>query len=263
MAHDIRIITETELRRGLFLDLASIDVIEQAFAALARGIVTMPPIVSMELHSRNAEVGAKMAFIEGFDISALKVSTGFYDNPARGIPSLGGMVTAMSAHDGRVAVVFLDNGYLTDLRTAAAGAVAARHLAPPQVTPAVVNTTPATAPLIQPEHLHPGLHITATGAAVPEKTEIAPACLDAADLCVADSAAQVALRSELRAARAAGLWSETDPTELGAIVTGQIPERRSADEITIADLTGTGAQDTAIAAHALAAFPHAGQKITT
>jgi ornithine cyclodeaminase len=70
------------------------------------------------------------------------------------------------------------------------------------------------------------------------------------------------LRSELRAARAAGLWSETDPTELGAIVTGQIPERRSADEITIADLTGTGAQDTAIAAHALAAFPHAGQKIT-
>ena len=328
MAHDIRVITETELRRGLPLDLACIDVIEQAFAALARGIVTMPPIVSMELHSRNAEVDAKMAFIEGFDIFALKVSTGFYDNPARGMPSLGGMVTAMSTHDGRVEVVFLDNGYLTDLRTAAAGAVAARHLAPPQITTAgvigtglqarlqikaahlvrpfssvlvwgrdlekaescaenivrslgvnaqvapdvaslvarsqlVVTTTPATAPLIRPEHLHPGLHITAMGSDAPEKTELAPGCLDAADLYVADSAAQVALRGELRAARAAGLWTAKDPTELGSIVTGQIQGRTDPDQITIADLTGTGAQDTAIAAHALVALPDAGQKITT
>jgi ornithine cyclodeaminase len=41
--------------------------------------------------------------------------------------------------------------------------------------------------------------------------------------------------------------------ELGEIVAGLKPGRRSADEITICDLTGTGAQDTAIAVHAMQA----------
>ena len=56
-------------------------------------------------------------------------------------------------------------------------------------------------------------------------------------------------------ALAAGTAPEPAATaELGQIIAGQRPGRRSPDQITIADLTGTGVQDTAIATHALAAF---------
>ncbi|MFN3614480.1 MAG: cyclodeaminase [Rubrimonas sp.] len=138
MAHDIRIVTEAELRAVLSLDDALIDVIENAFAALAAGGVVMPPVLSMDLPEVNGEVDVKTAFIPGIDSFAIKVSPGFFDNPRLGLPSLNGLMILLSARTGLVEAVFLDNGYLTDLRTAAAGAVAARHLAPSRVETAGV-----------------------------------------------------------------------------------------------------------------------------
>lgn len=328
MSRDVTILTETELRAAVPLDLAAVDVVEQAFVALAEGRVIMPPIMSMEMPHLNAEVDAKTAFIDGFDIFALKVSTGFFNNAQQGLPSLGGMVTALSAKDGSVQAVFLDNGYLTDLRTAAAGAVAARHLAPPEVTTAgvvgtglqarlqaraahlvrpferilvwgrnpqkaaacavelgldlgveaevctsiemlvrrsqlVITTTPSFAPLIRSEWLHPELHITAMGSDAPDKTELAPGCLKRADLYTPDSVAQVMLRGELRGALDSGDWTGDPPPELGQIITGAHPGRGHPRDITIADLTGTGAQDTAMAAHVLGVMAGAGTVIRT
>lgn len=328
MSREITVLTESQLRAALPLDLATVNVVERAFEALAQGRVIMPPIMSMELPQLNAEVDAKTAYIDGFDIFALKVSTGFFDNAAKGLPSLGGMVTAFSAMDGAVQAVFLDNGFLTDLRTAAAGAVAARLLAPAEVTTAgiigtglqarlqakaahlvrpfervlvwgrdpqkaalcaadigrdlnveaevctsrqvlvkrsqlVVTTTPSFHPLIEADWLHPELHITAMGSDAPDKVELAPGCLARADMYVADSAAQVALRGELRVAKAEGVWTAGEPAELGEVITGQAPGRRDPRQITIADLTGTGAQDTAIAAHALAVLAGQGTVIRT
>lgn len=141
MAHDISIVTEAELRRLVTLDSALVDVIEAAFAALARGGVVMPPILSMELPGANAEVDVKTAYLPGFDGFAIKVSPGFFDNPALGLPSLNGLMILFSARTGLVEALYLDNGYLTDLRTAAAGAVAARHLAPDHVeTAGIIGT---------------------------------------------------------------------------------------------------------------------------
>jgi ornithine cyclodeaminase len=141
MAHDIQIVTEAELRGVVKLDLTTVDVIERAFAALASGEVVMPPIMSMELEAMQGEVDAKTAYIPGFDSFALKVSTGFYGNAALGLPSLNGLMVLFSAKTGQVEAVLLDNGYLTDIRTAAAGAVAARHLGPEQVeTAGVIGT---------------------------------------------------------------------------------------------------------------------------
>src|SRR3546814_7599300 len=91
----------------------------------------MPPVLSMALAERHAEVDVKTAYVPGLDGFAIKVSPGFFDNPRRGLPSLNGMMIVLSAETGIVQAALLDNGYLTDLRTAAAGAVAARHLAPP------------------------------------------------------------------------------------------------------------------------------------
>jgi ornithine cyclodeaminase len=47
------------------------------------------------------------------------------------------------------------------------------------------------------------------------------------------------------------LWKGGPPPELGAVVVGDAVARKSEDDVTICDLTGTGAQDTAIAAYAL------------
>lgn len=134
MPHDIRLVTEEVLQRVVQLDLEIIDCIESAFSALATQDVVMPPVLSMALPHVNAEVDVKTAYVPGLDGFAIKVSPGFFNNPSLGLPSLNGLMVLLSARTGQVQAVFLDNGYLTDIRTAAAGAVAARHLAPETVT---------------------------------------------------------------------------------------------------------------------------------
>src|SRR5690606_1509787 len=124
MAHEIKILTETELRALVKLDLEAIDVVERAFRALGSGDVVMPPILSMAIPEANGEVDVKTAYIRGFDGFAIKVSPGFFNNPALGLPSLNGLMILFSAKTGLVEALLLDNGYLTDIRTAAAGAVA-------------------------------------------------------------------------------------------------------------------------------------------
>ncbi|EPX82169.1 cyclodeaminase [Salipiger mucosus] len=154
MSRDIRIVTEAQLREVVSLDLETVDVIEAAFRALAGGGVVMPPILSMAIEEAHGEVDVKTAYVPGFDGFAIKVSPGFFDNPKIGLPSLNGLMILFSATTGLVETVFLDNGYLTDIRTAAAGAVAARHLAPSDVAVAGVIGTGLQARLqMQAAHL--------------------------------------------------------------------------------------------------------------
>ena len=134
MAHEIRLVNEADLRRSVHLDLEVINCIEQAFAKLSTGTVVMPPVLSMALPEENAEVDVKTAYVPGLDGFAIKVSPGFFNNPTLGLSSLNGLMVLFSAKTGLVQAIFLDNGYLTDIRTAAAGAVAARHLAPREVS---------------------------------------------------------------------------------------------------------------------------------
>src|SRR6056297_3462974 len=100
MAHEIQIVTEAELRAAIRLDVAMVDVIERAFAALAGDDVVMPPILSMDLPGANAEVDVKTAYIPGFDGFAIKVSPGFFDNPKLGLPSHNGLMILFSATTG-------------------------------------------------------------------------------------------------------------------------------------------------------------------
>jgi len=331
MPHDIRIVTEPELRKVIDLDLDVIDCIEHAFRQLDGGAVVMPPVLSMAMPDAHAEVDVKTAYVPGLDGFAVKVSPGFFNNPSLGLPSLNGLMVLLSAKTGQVLAVFLDNGYLTDVRTAAAGAVAARHLAPESVetvgvigtglqarlqimaaskvrsfkticiwgrdgekadqlardlqaalgipstvlksaddvvaqSQLVVTTTPAAAPVLASAALHPGLHITAMGSDQDGKNEIDPAVLARVDMIVCDRIAQCADLGELRTALAAkAVAGLEDPrlAELGAVISGRAEGRRSEDQITLCDLTGTGIQDTAIAtlAHARALAADAGTLI--
>lgn len=129
----ISILTEAELRQCVTLDGEAVAVVEQAFAALARGGVIMPPILSMAIPEQHGEVDVKTAYVPGLPGFAIKMSPGFFNNPRLGLPSLNGLMVVFSSETGIVQALLLDNGYLTDVRTAAAGAVATRHLAPREV----------------------------------------------------------------------------------------------------------------------------------
>ena len=124
----MRILTEPDIRALVRLDGDVGACVEAAFAALASGAVVMPPILRLDIAEAHGEVDVKSAYVPGLDSFAIKVSSGFFDNPGLGLPSLNGLMMLLSARTGLPEALLLDNGYLTDLRTAAAGAVAARHL---------------------------------------------------------------------------------------------------------------------------------------
>ncbi|KAB2767213.1 cyclodeaminase [Ochrobactrum sp. WV_118_8] len=126
---EMRIPTEADLRQIIALDLESVACVEDAFRALASGGVSMPPILRLDIPAERGEVDVKTAYIPGLDSFAIKVSPGFFNNPSIGLPSTNGLMIQFSAKTGLIEALLLDNGYLTDVRTAAAGAVAAKYLA--------------------------------------------------------------------------------------------------------------------------------------
>ncbi len=107
----------------------TVKCVEDAFASLASGKVVMPPILSLDIVEHHGELDVKTAYMPGVDSFAIKMSAGFFNNPKSGLPSLGGLMVLFSAKTGVLEALLLDNGYLTDIRTAAAGAVTAKHLA--------------------------------------------------------------------------------------------------------------------------------------
>lgn len=307
------ILTEADLHRIVSLDLDAVACVEAAFEALATKAVAMPPILRLDIPEHRGEVDVKTAYVPGIDAFAIKISPGFFNNPQIGLPSVNGMMVLFSSKTGLVEALLLDNGYLTDVRTAAAGAVAAKYLARKDASVAtifgagvqaqlqlkaltlvrpigkvrlwardlhkaeataecmrvehgieiqvesnpakavagshiIVTTTPSEEPLLRAEWLEPGQHVTAMGSDAEHKNELDPAIIRFADLYVADSLKQTRRLGELHHAIAAGLIPEGQAfPELGTIIAGANPGRRSDHAITIADLTGTGVQDTAIA----------------
>jgi ornithine cyclodeaminase len=122
------VLTEADLRAAVTLDLNAGHCVENACLALATKLVVMSPILRLDIPEHRGEVDVKTAYVPGLDGFALNVSPGFFNNPKLGLPSLNGLMILFSARSGLVDPLLLDNGYLTDVRTAAAGAVAARHL---------------------------------------------------------------------------------------------------------------------------------------
>lgn len=126
----ITILTESELRKCVQLDHQAIEAVEGGFTALAEGRATIPPIVRVDVHEHNGEVDIKTAYIQDLDYFAIKIASGYFDNPLLGLPTGSGMMVLMNAKIGVPEVVLLDNGFLTNVRTGAAGGIAAKYLAP-------------------------------------------------------------------------------------------------------------------------------------
>lgn len=127
MPNGILVLREAEIRQHLD-PRAALAAIEAAFAAYSTGRADLPAVIQLNIPERQAEVHIKAGHLYGGAAYAVKIVGGFPENPARGLPAAGGMVLAFDAATGAPAAFLLDNGFITDLRTGLAGAVAARHL---------------------------------------------------------------------------------------------------------------------------------------
>jgi ornithine cyclodeaminase len=111
----------------------------------------------------------------------------------------------------------------------------------------VITTTPSTVPLVKAEWLGAGAHVTAVGSDEPNKQELALDVLAHASVIAVDDRRQAATFGELHHAIEAGVRTEEDVVTFGELLEGVAPGRVADEEITVADLTGVGVQDAAIA----------------
>jgi ornithine cyclodeaminase len=309
-------IVEEAALRAVVTPAVAVEAMREAFRADGEGRTHVPAVINLDVPAARGEFHVKTALIDGMPHVAVKIASGFYDNPSKGLPSGSGLMAVFDAATGLPSALLLDNGFLTDIRTGAAGAIAAEALAPPEITTVgilgsglqaryqvrclrvvrelarivvwsptrahmdayaaemrhdgyevvvagspeqvcreadvLITATPSRAALVEAEWLRPGQHVTAVGSDSPGKRELSPGCLDRADLVVVDRFAQCAAFGELKHALDAGVLTRHDVhAELGQIVAGLKPGRTLASQLTIADLTGVGFQDTAIASAAL------------
>ncbi len=308
------ILQSEDIKKCVQLNEQLIPIIEDAFKNLAQGKTTMPPILRLDIEKYHGETDVKAAYIEGLDSYAVKVASAFFNNPKLGLQSSTGLMILLDSQTGFIKSVLLDKGYLTDVRTAIAGAIAAKHLSNHDSTKAgiigaglqaklqlealtlvrkiniayiwsrdstktnkfveqikdlnitlevcssaeevlqkseiVVTTTPSKSPLIKSNWLKKGLHITAMGSDAEQKNELDPLIIKQCDLYVPDSVSQTAILGELHHALEKNIVSsDYNYDELGNVILNSNLGRKSKDDITVCDLTGTGVQDTAIARH--------------
>jgi ornithine cyclodeaminase/alanine dehydrogenase-like protein (mu-crystallin family) len=298
---EIRGVVDAGMARGAIAD---------AFRALHRGEATLPNVISVPFEGPDGAAHIKAGHLHDDAVWTVKVSGDF--DPGDGGPMLhSGLMLVLSAVDGTLVGVLADNGYLTELRTGAAGAIAAELLSRPDATtvaivgagsqarfqlealcevraiekvrvasrsPAraqvfvdeiadlglaaglcgsvedavrgadiVITATPSTTPLVDAAWLDPGTHVTAVGSDEPGKQELEPEVLARAAVVAVDDRRQAAGFGELHHAKERGLRAEEDVVTLGELLEGAAPGRTGAEEITVADLTGVGVQDAAIA----------------
>jgi ornithine cyclodeaminase len=296
----MRIVSLDEIRAALDED-AALAAIEQGFRGVSANRVQSMAVGYLEFPDGYCHV--KGAGAGGLDVFAIKLVTSYHGNPEIGLPPDHGFVALFSSKTGRVVAVLDDGGFLTDMRTAMAGVIAARLIARPNArtlgvvgsgkqarlqaqmvarhlgletilisardagkaatlarqvggqavdlevlcrrADVIVTTTAATQAFLTRAIVPKGARIVALGADAPGMQDVETALTATARL-VTDSRAQCVDHGEAGYAVRAGLIREDTLLEMGELL--QTPVPFADDETVIADLTGLGVQDLAIAA---------------
>jgi ornithine cyclodeaminase len=305
----VSVIQESAISEAMPLDREVVSVIEDAFARHASGEILNSPMMQILVPEFEGQTCVKGAFIPGCECLAVKISSTYPRQSGASVAEANGILVVIDASTGRVRACLLDNGYLTQVRTAAAGAVAAKYLAPAQVhtvgvigsgkqalwqvkaaylvrpfkrvliwsrrdvqaaelagaveaalpvsahiaakaervtaqAQLVITATSSRQPLLTECNLHPSLHITAVGADSKGKRELSDGLLREVDLYVPDDLAQCRLYGEMQSTLESNI---ARIVPLGNIVAKPESGRKNQGDVTVADLTGLGVQDTAIA----------------
>lgn len=124
----VLVLTKEEIQSLLTLE-DCISAVEEGFRAFNAGKAVVPFPVALLVPDHNGDIHIKPGYIKGSDTYTIKIASGFYDNPKLGLPSSHGMLLVFDARTGDPLCIEVDRCLITDLRTAAAGAVAAKVLA--------------------------------------------------------------------------------------------------------------------------------------
>jgi ornithine cyclodeaminase len=103
--------------------------VEAGFILYSEGRVKVPPVGFLHIDEPPGDVHIKYGYVTGDDYYVLKMASAFYNNPDLGLPVSDGLLLVFSQKTGELKLILLDKCWLTDMRTAAAGAVATKHLA--------------------------------------------------------------------------------------------------------------------------------------
>ncbi|MHA2108738.1 MAG: ornithine cyclodeaminase family protein [Candidatus Hodarchaeales archaeon] len=112
-----------------------ISIIEEGFIAYSKGKVVVPPVGEMIFDDPDnpGDCHIKYGYIKNDNFFVVKIAQGFYNNPKIGLPSTNGLNILFNQKNGSIECILLDEGYLTEVRTASAGAIAAKYMAPKNV----------------------------------------------------------------------------------------------------------------------------------
>ena len=127
------VVSLPEIKKALAA-LDPLPLIEAGFVAYSRGLAVVPPVGELVFDDPPGDVHIKYGYIRGGKVYVIKIASGFPGNPRLGLPSGDGLMLVFDQKTGTLLAVLLDEGYLTNVRTAAAGAVVAKYLAPRRVT---------------------------------------------------------------------------------------------------------------------------------
>ncbi|MDI3539149.1 MAG: alanine dehydrogenase [Methanolobus sp.] len=302
---DILWLTQSDVKSVLDMPSA-LEAVESGFMEHGLRKVQMPPKSYLYFTKHNGDLRTMPSFLEGQDIAGVKIVNVHPDNREKGLPTVMAVVVLNSTETG-APLAMMDGTYLTDMRTGAAGGVAAKYLARPdsrvvgmvgtgdqartqllalsqfmdieevritcrnlgncagfekEMAPVVncdfvrtdsikevcrcdvlVTTTPVRSPIVRSEWVSEGTHINAIGADAMGKQELESVLLKRAKV-VVDDIIQASHSGEINVPISSGTFSEADIyAELGEVIAGIKPGRRSDEEITIFDSTGLAVQD--------------------
>lgn len=128
-----QIINLEQIKKNL-VTLNLTPLIEDGFVAYSKGQVVVPPVGELSFIEPPGDTHIKYGCVKGADNFVIKIASGFYKNGELGLPSNSGLMLVFSSKTGMLDTILLDEGYLTDVRTALAGQIAAKYFAPSKIT---------------------------------------------------------------------------------------------------------------------------------
>jgi len=111
--------------RGLDL----LPLIKKGFVAYSEGRSVVPPVGELSFKDPPGDVHIKYGYITGDEYYVIKIASGFWNNEQLGISNGQGMMLLFKQQTGQCEAILLDDAYLTDVRTAVAGAICAELFA--------------------------------------------------------------------------------------------------------------------------------------
>ncbi|MBN1221789.1 MAG: ornithine cyclodeaminase family protein [Candidatus Aminicenantes bacterium] len=123
----------TQIKKVL-KDLQPIQDIEDGFVAYSQGKAVIPPVGELIFDKPPGETHIKYGYLVDDDYFVIKIASGFFAGPDSSRYTSDGLMLLFKKGTGKLTCALLDECFLTNVRTAAAGAVAAKYLAPKNIS---------------------------------------------------------------------------------------------------------------------------------